>query len=1386
MQERQFILNKDVVYRGNKIPKIELKRGTSLTLRQIDSVFKFGLWRFESENQLIFQPKSSLFPRLFPLTATYIKVGTAYQFRAERVLEFEQVFLDGVLQIKDKLLIIDAIYSLSTPAEPLQVARIIQSLEPSCISIDEFEEYRALAPDSSVELAESLPTIELEQLPLEIDPLPIIKNYSVRLAGNTESAAFNSLEASLFITFSLEDEERPNSIQLISKITSELQPGNLNWNCQSLEHFFNNDWYSKKENEANSQLINIQLELSENLPTTNCTWYSKAKNGFKANIVPVMGKNITVNLTIDGDLVEGNISASGHYLDNLNPSTYQATIVGEIEKSLQVEDLRRVLNSENANFTGCWLTDIATIGEITLQQHGNKVRGIYTPKEEQLEGTIKGIIQGNLLEFSWINGEQEGWGYFRSLNQGGTLSGMWGIGDFPSPAQAIIGNWQLPINVEAASQDDEILLRELRWLGHELIHQQRFEPGLTVLEEVLDLYRHQRHQLSISSQDELNYLQDEAFTLVGYVLRSNIYSGKYNKLLGNLDHLIEVIQLLGASESASRLFRERTASIKQSLIDFKQNCQLFIEGLERNKHLLNSESSQGKIGIFLEQEASPRNIVVSKVLKDSSAELAGILTGDILLRVGETNAQGISLEEVYNLLVGEPNSVIDVSVQREDKKLMFSLIRQPVQVYPLHQKAELLSNFNYLTKYFVNLANLTEIELDNLERLNLQIAQGQIDFIEAWIVLQNYLTLLGAKNNQSVEELLELKEKIFIEYPSFLENVNLALSFLSQLSFNLKNKSNSSYSSLNTGAIEPIELDRKIESFLSDNTTLSQLESILFRCYLHSFQTVNGFYLEIELQHDFMSKIDIVKNFAENQQRSQTMLSNLTHYIEKWRSKLVDDLEKIDALEQAQPLFTKILEISVALGDAKEALIFSEKSRARAFADMLATRFNRDVRQDLSSFPVNSPEITFEQIVELAQTNCATIVEYFVAAQEEAEAKIYIWAIQPSGSTLFKTVELNSGSQQQNSFLSNLIIKARESFGVKHSQTIGNNLERSLAKTKDSFSLGSSRELEQSQTLLAELYQLLIEPIESCLNTSSANKVILIPHGTLFLIPFATLLNSQTNQYLVEQYSIILAPSLQTLNLTQQNFVRDSEAQNVLVIGNPQMPSFGEPPQQRAQLPYAETAARAISNLFKTKPLVGKQATKLEITTQLPNAKIIHFGTHGEFNDSQPLESGIALAPEGDEGGFLTVGDILARFAPPQTLSLNAELVVLSACSTGLGKITGDGVIGLARGLMAAGVKGVLVSLWEVQDFPTACLMVQFYQYLQVGNTPHEALKQAQVWLKDLTNDELKEWMRREKLPLKSMEKQNLMNWLRQEQQQGNSHPFQHPYYWGAFYLIGS
>jgi CHAT domain-containing protein len=124
----------------------------------------------------------------------------------------------------------------------------------------------------------------------------------------------------------------------------------------------------------------------------------------------------------------------------------------------------------------------------------------------------------------------------------------------------------------------------------------------------------------------------------------------------------------------------------------------------------------------------------------------------------------------------------------------------------------------------------------------------------------------------------------------------------------------------------------------------------------------------------------------------------------------------------------------------------------------------------------------------------------------------------------------------------------------------------------------------------------------------------------------------------------------------------------------------------------------------------------------MKKAKIIHLATHGLLDDFKGLgvPGAIALAPSGNDNGLLTSSEILE-------LKLNAELVVLSACHTGRGKITGDGVIGLSRSLISAGVSSVIVSLWAVPDDPTASLMTQFYQKLQQNPDKAQALRQAML-----------------------------------------------------------
>ncbi|WP_226594906.1 CHAT domain-containing protein, partial [Microseira wollei] len=109
-----------------------------------------------------------------------------------------------------------------------------------------------------------------------------------------------------------------------------------------------------------------------------------------------------------------------------------------------------------------------------------------------------------------------------------------------------------------------------------------------------------------------------------------------------------------------------------------------------------------------------------------------------------------------------------------------------------------------------------------------------------------------------------------------------------------------------------------------------------------------------------------------------------------------------------------------------------------------------------------------------------------------------------------------------------------------------------------------------------------------------------------------------------------------------------------------------------------------------------------------------------QLNDIQGLQSAIALAPSGTDNGLLTAEQILE-------LNLSAELVVLSACNTGSGRITGDGVIGLSRALITAGVPSAIVSLWLVPDAPTAALMTEFYQQFQRTGDKAQSLRQAML-----------------------------------------------------------
>jgi CHAT domain-containing protein len=325
--------------------------------------------------------------------------------------------------------------------------------------------------------------------------------------------------------------------------------------------------------------------------------------------------------------------------------------------------------------------------------------------------------------------------------------------------------------------------------------------------------------------------------------------------------------------------------------------------------------------------------------------------------------------------------------------------------------------------------------------------------------------------------------------------------------------------------------------------------------------------------------------------------------------------------------------------------------------------------------------------------------------------------IQPTGKIEFRQVDLTS----LDTSLKDLVASSRHSMGVG-----GRGLAAVPSQDEATQSVG-----------LQQLHQLLIEPIAQFLPKDPEQHVIFIPHQSLFLVPFAALRDT-SGKYLIEKHTLVTAPSIQVLQLTEQQR-RAASGKGLLVVGNPTMPSITTETgklQQLPELPGAQVEAIEIARILNTQPLIGNQATKTSVMQQMLSADIIHLATHGLLEDFTGLgvPGAIVLAPDPPlssvgKGGTHSLGLINGLLTSSEilTMKLKAQLVVLSACDTGRGTITGDGVIGLSRSLISAGVPSVIVSLWSVPDAPTAELMSEFYRQLQQTPDKAHALRQAML-----------------------------------------------------------
>ena len=268
--------------------------------------------------------------------------------------------------------------------------------------------------------------------------------------------------------------------------------------------------------------------------------------------------------------------------------------------------------------------------------------------------------------------------------------------------------------------------------------------------------------------------------------------------------------------------------------------------------------------------------------------------------------------------------------------------------------------------------------------------------------------------------------------------------------------------------------------------------------------------------------------------------------------------------------------------------------------------------------------------------------------------------------------------------------------------------------------------------LFQQAYNWLIRPLEDELAASKIKTLVFVPDGVLRNLPPATLHDGK--QYLIEKYSVAIAPSLQLTELQ----ATDKQRQDILLAG------LSQPRQGFSSLPGVKQEIEQIEPLFTSDVLLNDSFTELNFnrsTSQTP-FRVVHLATHGQFSSN--AEDTFILTWD----NRINI-DELSRLLRGDSKQLRPiELLVLSACETA----TGDrlATLGLAGIAVRAGARSTVASLWSVDDLATVTLMTRFYQELAKGNmTKAEALRQAQI---SILKDDI----------------------------------FSHPFFWSAFILLGN
>jgi CHAT domain-containing protein len=415
------------------------------------------------------------------------------------------------------------------------------------------------------------------------------------------------------------------------------------------------------------------------------------------------------------------------------------------------------------------------------------------------------------------------------------------------------------------------------------------------------------------------------------------------------------------------------------------------------------------------------------------------------------------------------------------------------------------------------------------------------------------------------------------------------------------------------------------------------------------------------------SKLELLRGPLLEEERSLLAKINLL------QAKLSED-DKPDAEEDASQ------EVEEDATQEDEMQLRQELDAAqKAYTDFLA-KVRKENKEQASL--MNVEPLTLKEVQERLASG-VTLIEYFVASDA-----VVIWVVEKDA-----------------------IHSARVALPRKELRTKVTSFRETITKLVE----GGKLDVHSK-----ELFKLLIQP---ALPYIKGKELLIIPHDVLHYLPFQALLSPQ-GKYLIEEYPINYLSSASLLQFTQEKRKAKGELTKVLDEGGKVL-TFGNPDlgNPKMALQYARIEAKEIKSLYpQSTVFLEKEATEARAKELSSQNDIIHFASHAELSEGDPLASALLLTKSDKEDGRLEVREIFG-------MDLKASLVVLSACETGLGKLSnGDELVGLTRAFIYAGTPSVVASLWNVEDSSTAQLMASFYKNIKTMSKA-EALRQAQLQL---------------------------------------------------------